>query len=170
MTEVDLFVSTQRIKVLTADTQVSREREHPRGFGAAETFPFGLGISALHPCQWDRAQGWPTGKDTCLGGDTSLRSHPTQMCRVPRLSAWLHEASHANCASRELLCSQTSSREPRLEISVALCLRISFCFIVRGKSCLVPQQCPETRMSPRSKELFVPFSVDVVSAQCVPGI
>ena len=46
MTEVDLFVSTQRIKVLTADTQVSREREHPRGFGAAETILFGLGISA----------------------------------------------------------------------------------------------------------------------------
>lgn len=27
--------------------------------------------------------------------------------RIPRLSAWLHEASHANCTSRELLRSQT---------------------------------------------------------------
>ena len=52
MTDVDLFVSTQRIKVLTADTQVSGEQEHPHGFGAAETFLFGLGISALHPRQW----------------------------------------------------------------------------------------------------------------------
>lgn len=107
MTEVDLFVSTQRIKVLTADTQVSGQREHPHGFGAAETFLFGLGISALHPRQWGRVQGWPMGEDTHLGGDMSLRTHPTQTCHVPRLSAWLHEASNANCASRELLGSQT---------------------------------------------------------------
>lgn len=78
MTEVDLFVSTQRIKVLTADTQVSGEWEYPHGFGAVETFLFGLGISALHPRQWCRAQGWPTGEDMRLGGDLSFCSRPTQ--------------------------------------------------------------------------------------------
>lgn len=90
MTEVDLFVSTQRIKVLTADTQVSGEWEHLHSFGAAETFLFGLGISALHPRRWGRAQGWPTGEDTRLGGDVTLQpSHagvscPSALCMAAR--------------------------------------------------------------------------------------
>jgi len=110
MTEVDLFVSTQRIKVLTADTQVSGEREPPPGFGAAGTFLFGLWISALHPRWRGRARGWPTGEDARLGGGVSLHSHPAQTRRVPRPSAWLHEASHANGAARELLGSQSKLR------------------------------------------------------------
>lgn len=105
MTEVDLFVSTQRIKVLTADTQVSREHGHPRGSGAARTVLFGPGISAGAPASGAVRRDGLRAR-TRLGGDASLRSHPRGRA-VSLGSARLHQASRANCSLRELPGSQT---------------------------------------------------------------
>lgn len=93
MTEVELFVSTQRIKVLTADTQVSQEEEHPPGFGV------------LKPPCWDLC--FTPVPVACGRGDASLHGRPTQTCRVPEPSAWPHEASRAHGAWRLLLGSQS---------------------------------------------------------------
>lgn len=86
MTEVDLFVSTQRIKVLTADTQVSREHGHPRGSGAARTFLFGPGISAGTPAS-GLCAGTACGHARAAGRRRVAPQPPTQACRVPRLCA-----------------------------------------------------------------------------------
>lgn len=56
MTEVDLFVSTQRIKVLTADTQVSRNSSKHMALWPLQPFLFGLTISALLSHQQGLAQ------------------------------------------------------------------------------------------------------------------
>lgn len=96
MTEVELFVSTQRIKVLTADTQVSPEPEHPPALGLLKPPCWG---SLLYT----RASGRRARRRVTLG-------RPTQACRVPQPSAWLHEAPQASGAWREPLGSQSKLR------------------------------------------------------------
>lgn len=52
LTEVDLFISTQRIKVLNADTQVRGLELGPCTPTSLPSIPYSLACSCRHPLQW----------------------------------------------------------------------------------------------------------------------
>lgn len=75
MTEVDLFVSTQRIKVLTADTQVSRNSSNHVALWLLQHSCLVSGSQLCsHTSRVLPRIGLQMG--THLGGDVSLHSHP----------------------------------------------------------------------------------------------
>lgn len=101
MTEVDLFVSTQRIKVLTADTQVRRNGNAHVALGLLRPSRPPWDLLCL-PTPVGSCTGMAHGRGRAAGRRrvTPQPSHTRVPC-IPRLAAWLHEASHANYASRE---------------------------------------------------------------------
>lgn len=101
MTEVDLFVSTQRIKVLTADTQVRRNGNAHVALGLLRPSRPPWDLLCL-PTPVGSCTGMAHGRGRAAGRRrvTPQPSHTRVPC-IPRLAAWLHEASHANYASQE---------------------------------------------------------------------